>query len=445
MMVNESSRHMDAADVNAPPAPRLASLPRPIAKAMEQLIDAMLAALHVDAGAIWVEHEHTTYTLVMRNVTIAEIQVLQRAIEACNQQYPVMLQTGGQSYVASCAGYPLLRIYTAVRVEEMRPLYRRLMPRFTRLAQSLLQVNASPIGMPAEDTSHQAYRVVVENSLRRLCELMQAAGCTLLWFSSWNNSWHRFAVGSVPSWLYQQLWEMPSPGDGLGSWARGIETLVRRRGQYCVGEELTVRDMVKGCLFVWRDRTHGDFASEEVEWLRVTVQMVAASLDVLERQTELLQRVYQDPLTGVFNRLYFEIAYRQILHNAQRHPRPVSLLLMDIDNFKRINDTCGHETGDMVLQLVGQVLQQVRTGDIPARYGGDEFVVLLPDTDKSGARVLAQRLQNALKQVSEQLELPFPVTLSIGCATVTDGDTNLLLLADQDMYEQKRAEKAATK
>lgn len=442
MTVARSRSHVDTAGIKTPPALHLASLPRATARAMEQLMDTMLATLHVDAGAIWVEHEQNTYSLVMRHVAIPEMQALQQAIASCGQQYPMMIQAGGQNYVVSCTGYPLLRIYAAVRVGAVRPLYRRLMPHFTRLAQTLLQANASPIGMPAEDTSHQAYRVVVENSLRRLCELMQATGCTLLWFSSWNNSWHRFTVGSVPSWLYQHLWEMPSPGDGLESWARGIEALIRHRGQHCVTDELTVRDAVKGCVFVWRDKTHGDFASEEIEWLRVTVQMIAASLDVLETQTELLQRVYQDPLTGVFNRLYFETAYRQILHSAQRHPRPVSLLLMDIDNFKRINDTCGHETGDMVLQLVGQVLQQVRAGDIPARYGGDEFVVLLPDTDKVGARILAQRLRSAVRQASEQLGLPFPISLSIGCATVTNGDPSLLLLADRDMYEQKHAEKA---
>lgn len=444
-MITSGSRYqVGAADISPPSTPRLASLSRATAKAMEQLLDAMLVALHVDAGAIWMEHEHTSYTLVMRNVTITELQVLQQAITVCDQQYPAMLQAGGQKYVVSCTGYPLLRLYSVVKVEEMRPLYRRLMPRFTRLAQTLLQATTSPIGTPAENSSHQAYRVVVENSLRRLCELLQATGCALLWFSSWNNSWHRFAVGSVPTWLYQQIWEIPSPGDGLAAWVGAIEALVRRRAQHCVADEMTVRDMVKGCVFVWRDRAQGDFTSEEVEWLRIIVQMIAASLDVLETQTELLQRVYQDPLTGVFNRLYFEIAYRQILHNAQRHPRPVSLLLMDIDNFKQINDTCGHETGDMVLQMVGQVLQQVRAGDIPARYGGDEFVVLLPDTDKTGARIVAQRLQSALKQAAEQLGLPFPITLSIGCATVTNGDTSLLLLADKDMYEQKRTEKANT-
>lgn len=442
MIAREDKRLVDRTGSVAVPPCQLASLPRATAKAVEQLTDTMLAALHTETGAVWLEHEGKIYTLVLRNITIQTLQALQQTMSACGQPYPVVLQVQEQNYAVACAGYPLLRVYTAVGVEELRSVHRRLMPRFTRLAQTLLQTSNAPIGVPAEDTNHQAYRVVVEASLRRLSELTRAMGCTLLWFSPWNNSWHRFAVGNVPTWLYQQFWEMPSPGEGLDMWVEGTQALVRQRGYHCVADEMTVRGMVKGCLFVWRDRSLGEFASDEVEWLRVIIQMVAASLDVLETQTELLQRVYQDPLTGVFNRLYFDVAYRQILHNAQRHPHPVSLLLIDIDNFKQINDTWGHETGDMVLQVVGQVLQQVRAGDVPARYGGDEFVVLLPDTDKTGARILAQRLQSTVQQIGEQMGLPCTVTLSIGCATVTNGDPGLLLLADQDMYEQKRSERA---
>ncbi|MEJ5251764.1 MAG: GGDEF domain-containing protein [Chthonomonadetes bacterium] len=422
---------------------RLVSLPQATAKALEQLMDTMLTALHAETGTIWLEHEDKTYTLVLRGITIQNAQALQQAINTCgqSQSYPVGIQVQGQNYAVACAGYPLLRIYLAVKAEELRSLHRRLMPRFARLAQTLLQTTSSPVGMPADDATHQAYRVVVESSLRRLAELMRAVGCTLLWFSPWSNSWHRFAVGNVPVWLYQQMWEVPSSGEGLDVWVEEMHSLIRQRGYHCVADTMSVRDITKGCIFLWREKTDGDFAPDEMEWLRVTVRMIAASLDVLETQTNLLQRVYQDPLTGVFNRLYFEMVYRQTLYNAQRHPRPVSLLLLDINNFKRINDMLGHETGDLVLQIVGQVLQQVRAGDVPARYGGDEFVVLLPDTDKTGARVVAQRLQNALKYATEQLALPCAVTVSIGCATVTNGDLGLLLLADQDMYEQKRAEK----
>jgi len=443
MNLGETRNELDNGGNGASVSPRLASLPRYTAKAIEQLMDTMLAALRSDTGAIWVEHENSVYTLVVRTVSIQNLQLLQQMTRTRAQSSPVVLQSQGQTYAVSCGGYPLLRVYVAVKVEKIGAVHRRLMPRFARLAQSILQTNRSPIGTPSEDPSHQAYRVIVEKSLRRLCELLQATGCTMLWFSSWNNSWHRFAIGSVPNWLYRQLWEMPSPGDGLDVWVKNVEGLIQRHGQYCVADEMTVRDVVKGCILLWREEPHGDFSADEVEWLRVSVQMMAASLDVLETQSDLLQKVYQDPLTGLFNRLYFEVAYRQILHGAQRHPRPVSLLLMDVDNFKQINDTYGHETGDIVLQVVGQVLQQVRAGDIPARYGGDEFVILLPDTDKAGARMLAQRLQQALKQATEQLELPCEVTLSIGCATVSNGDTSLLLLADQDMYEQKRREKAA--
>ncbi len=424
-------------------SPRLASLPRSTANALEQLADTMLAALHSGAGAIWVEHEHRVYTLILRQVNVEIMHSLQQAITHCGQPLPATVQVLGRTYAVACAGYPLLQVFTAVQVEEARPVHRRLLPRFAKLALALLQTNSTPIGLPAEDPSKQAYRVVVESSLRRLAELMGARGCALLWFSSWNNSWHRFTVGNVPSWLYQQMWDMPSPGEGMEVWMQAVQASVQKRGYHCVADGMVVRDVLKGCVFLWRDQSGQEFSADDIEWLRITVGMIASSLDVLETQTELLQRVYQDPLTGVFNRLYFEIAYRQVLSNAQRHPRPVSLLLMDVDEFKRINDTCGHEVGDLVLQVVGQVLQQVRSGDVPARFGGDEFVVLLPDTDKNGARLVAQRLQNSIQQATEQLGLPFPLRLTIGVATVTDGDPSLLLLADQDMYEKKRLNKAA--
>ncbi|MCS7308588.1 MAG: GGDEF domain-containing protein [Armatimonadetes bacterium] len=421
--------------------PQMASLPRATAKALEQVVETLLAALHADSAALWINHEGSLHTLVVRNLPFQNISALQQVVTVSPQSAPTTVQSQGQRYVVACVGYPLLKVYIAVAAEQVRPVHRQLLPRFARLAQTLLQSNHAPIQMPWEDRSRHAYRVVVEDSLRRLGDLMQATGCVLLWFSSWNNLWHRFAVGNVPAWLYQQLWEMPSPGDGLDAWIERMQTRIQQRGYHCVAEGLRIRDMQQGGLLLWRPQLRGRFTTEEVEWLRMTVHMIAASLDVLETQTELLQRVYHDPLTGVFNRLYFDLAYRQILHNAQRHPRPVSLLLIDIDHFKRINDTYGHETGDIVLQIVGQALQQVRTGDIPARYGGDEFVVLLPDTDKGGARALAQRLQRTVCHMAENLGLPFRVTLSIGCATVANGDSNLLLLADQDMYEQKRVEK----
>lgn len=421
---------------------QLASLPPATAKALEHVVETMLTALQADSGAIWMEHENRTYTLIVRNLPLQRLMSLQRSATVRNLGAEATLVHSQQvSYAVARVGHPLLRVCAAVGAQEMDEMHRQLLPRFAHLTQALLQCHHSPMRVPEAGADRLAYRVMLENTLRRVGDLLRATGCALLWFSSWNNLWHRFTVGNVPVWMYQQLWETPSPGEEFRLWAEGMCLFANERGYFCIAEEVNLRDTTRGCLLLWRQQPRGRFTHEEVEWLRTMVQMVAASLDVLETQTELLQRVYQDPLTGVFNRLYFDLAYRQILHNAQRHPRPVSLLLIDIDNFKQINDTHGHEMGDMVLQVVGQALQQVRTGDIPARYGGDEFVVLLPDTDKQGARALAERLQNVVCQSAKHLGLPFCIALSIGCATVTDGDPSLLLLADRDMYEQKRVEK----
>jgi diguanylate cyclase (GGDEF)-like protein len=444
MMSQDDGQHRLGSKGTTPPFCRLATLPRATTRAVEQLIDTLLAAMRTDSGALWLEYEGVVYTLAVRKLPAQSLHLLQQAAKSCSAPHPIAVRFSEQTYVVACADSPFLTVYSAVPAEAVRPLHRQLMPRFSRLAHTLLQANSSPIGTPAEDASHQAYRVVAETTLRRLCDLLQAAGCTLLWLSSWSNAWHRFTVGSIPDWLYQRLWEIPAPNGGMDFWLQDLVDLLRQRGQSCAALEMTVRDMVKGCLVLWRKQAQGDFTDAEVEWLHITAQVIAASLDVLETQAGLLQRVYRDPLTGVFNRLYFDMVYSQTLHAAQRHPRPISLLLLDIDNFKQLNDTLGHETGDTLLQVVGQILQQVRAGDVPARYGGDEFVVLLPDTDRAGACSLKERLQHLLQQATEQLGLSVPVTFSIGCATVTNGDSRLLLLADQDMYTQKQRKKTAT-
>lgn len=401
-------------------------------------MDTLLLALHTQAGAIWMDYEHTVRTVLVRGIKPQDMHTLSETVLTCGDIGTTLLEIGDSKYMVACAGHPLLKVYLAVESKKIRPLHRRLLPRFARLTQTILQSNTAPMEVPSQNASYQTYGVVVEQSLRRLCELVQASGAMLMWFSTWNSAWHRFTVGSIPVWLCQQIWDLPSPDNTLTVWARSMEEEMRLHKQHCMVEEMSVGGTVKGLLCMWRQEAKGAFEAEEYEWVRIMAHMIAASLDVLETQTQLLQRVYLDPLTGTFNRLYFELAYRQVLHNAQRHPRPVSLLMMDIDAFKRVNDTYGHETGDKVLQVIGQVLKHVRADDIAARYGGDEFVILLPGTNEAGARVLAQRIQEMAMQATEQLGLPFSVTLSIGCATVTDGDPNLLLLADKDMYEVKR-------
>lgn len=146
-----------------------------------------------------------------------------------------------------------------------------------------------------------------------------------------------------------------------------------------------------------------------------------------------------DPLTGLFNRRVFESRALIEFSKAKRSRRQLSVLVMDIDNFKERNDTYGHAAGDAALQTVGSILNGcLRMGDIAARLGGEEFGLLLPDTNASGALDLAFRVQTAL---SQQVQGPTPLTVCVGVSSLTDEIDlweRLLRGADDAMYEAKR-------
>jgi diguanylate cyclase (GGDEF)-like protein len=153
-----------------------------------------------------------------------------------------------------------------------------------------------------------------------------------------------------------------------------------------------------------------------------------------------------DSLTGLANRWTFDEELALEWRRAERVGDPLGLILFDLDNFKSINDTYGHQAGDEVLRVVGRVLAaSVRQVDLAARYGGEEFGVIVPETDLRGAIELAERLRTAL--AAEQIELPggdsLSVTASFGAAVKGDlaGGEELVAAADEALYEAKRAGK----
>jgi diguanylate cyclase (GGDEF)-like protein len=150
-----------------------------------------------------------------------------------------------------------------------------------------------------------------------------------------------------------------------------------------------------------------------------------------------------DPLTGIGNRAAMQSAGRTQIELALRHGLPMSLLLIDIDHFKRINDTYGHAKGDVVLQLLARTIARtVRRSDQAFRYGGEEFVVLLGHTDLAGAEVMAERIR-ILVAGSRELhrELSEGVTVSVGVGTLREQDTleTLCERADRALYLAKRS------
>jgi diguanylate cyclase (GGDEF)-like protein len=170
------------------------------------------------------------------------------------------------------------------------------------------------------------------------------------------------------------------------------------------------------------------------------VAVAMAGLQTLRRSQALLaQLVIQDQLTNVLNARAFADRLGQELDRNRRYPRPLSLLYMDLDNFKTINDTHGHQTGDAVLRLVADAMRtSVRQADIVGRLGGDEFAVLMPETDAPLADAAAKRLVAGLRNVFKGTP---NVTASIGvvsCAATDASTDDVLRRADQAMYDAKR-------
>jgi diguanylate cyclase (GGDEF)-like protein len=154
-------------------------------------------------------------------------------------------------------------------------------------------------------------------------------------------------------------------------------------------------------------------------------------------------RADHDGLTRISNRHHFDMRLREEMKRHQRHKDELSLMMIDLDYFKSVNDTYGHQAGDMVLREVGRILQKtLRESDFPARYGGEEFVVILPQTREDQAWILAERLREVVgKTVFRVQHKRFRVTASIGIAGVRPGALArpeiLVEKADQALYQAK--------
>jgi diguanylate cyclase (GGDEF)-like protein len=150
-----------------------------------------------------------------------------------------------------------------------------------------------------------------------------------------------------------------------------------------------------------------------------------------------------DELTGLFNRRFLEVYLQKELNRARRYQEVFSVVFLDLDDFKRINDTHGHDVGDEVLKTLGQVTQRLlRKEDFAARYGGEEFVILLPHTNSAGAVRFADRLRQRV--AASRVRNSFRVTLSAGVATYPGDGTEaatLLRNADDALYRAKMAGK----
>jgi diguanylate cyclase (GGDEF)-like protein len=171
--------------------------------------------------------------------------------------------------------------------------------------------------------------------------------------------------------------------------------------------------------------------------------VLAVAIDNVRLFAEVQEHSVRDALTGCFNRAHTAAVLDAEIGRSRRSSTPLSLLMFDIDNFKRVNDQHGHLSGDAVLAAVGQHLRHVlRKSDVRCRYGGDEFMVVLPETPESGAIRVAEWLRAEMEQIEVATMPPTRVSISVGVASAFGGDSTssaLIERADRALYEAKAA------
>ncbi len=205
----------------------------------------------------------------------------------------------------------------------------------------------------------------------------------------------------------------------------------------CVIVPLHNNENYFGCVIVTSERD--GVTDTETNFLSLFANQIELAITVAGLFEEVKKQAITDPLTGIFNRRYFEDSIVKEAERSLRLKQPFSLISMDLDYLKKINDTYGHQFGDVAIKTIANVLKrEARSIDIPARIGGEEFNLLLPGVDSRGAVIAAERIRKSIE--NQVLDTIGGITASIGVATFlehSDRIDELMELADQAMYKAK--------
>ncbi len=250
----------------------------------------------------------------------------------------------------------------------------------------------------------------------------------------------------LSGWVIRELKPALSP-KGINDNREGAQVQKRRQETECgsiIVVPLIHREEVMGTLTVINKCEQVDFSWREVELLETIASQAAIAIENARLFEEIQWLATTDELLGINNRRHlFELGRREV-ERARRYKHPLSAIMLDIDHFKKINDSHGHGVGDQVLRQIAQgCLQSVREFDILGRYGGEEFAIVLPETERLKAQKTAERLRVSIEQQPINTTAgALSVTISLGVALLQDGMTDLASLldaADSALYLAKQS------
>jgi diguanylate cyclase (GGDEF)-like protein len=282
----------------------------------------------------------------------------------------------------------------------------------------------------AESLEAEAIRETLHRLLPTFC------GDRKYWMlRSYDRRWSEFlGTAKANPFLSEAVGETPALVDAMGAAAAG--TAVQVGDNLCFA--LVADERMVGVLGV---SDQPPLNQAEKSALTAVAALVALALRNLEVLNDTWRLAIKDGLTGCVTRTHGLERLQAELARGNRTGRPVSLLLLDIDDFKTINDTAGHQCGDLVLENLGRVLADVvRASDVCCRIGGDEFLVVLPDTPATGAVVVAEKIRQRISTLRFKGLGNAGVSISVGYATSAFGEVDSLALmhrADRAMYRAK--------